>query len=512
MLEKQDSTFTKHLNHFFAAIVKLGQLRKRMNQHMEGKYSPKLIAMTSTAIATLLMIIMLFFPNYLGVADDGSVSDVMQSAGIYYMQTDVSDVYNNFFIKKYSNVLSDYAVMGNNMNSQVLLVKLSVFLDNLVTRDIFYDIRFLALIYGIFYVPAVYLLIKQACQRVKKFSEGIVISLSGILIFSDVAYISYFNSFYPEAIWFISLMYCVGAALSFQNQRSGYLDTGSIAVIVIAGIVLITSRKQAACIGFLLSVFCLKLLFVRKEWKWGLICSGAAFILSITSISALVNLSSDFDQTSKFHAMTRGVLFESNNPGETLSEFGISTSYEMLTDVSAYDYLPLVTSTDESLTEDFLNKYTQVDVASYYVRHPGSFIRMLDVAIKSCFGIRREYCGNYEKSVGLPKRARSIFWSSWSTFKNNSAPKTIGYLVVLTGVLIMLFGRGYSIRSYENRRNTVFLDMMMVVLFICLIEAGITIVNSGDAEMVQHCFLVSYGVDIITYFVFSELVHKINIF
>ena len=513
-MEKQEEELgvVKQLNILLAVANRIGQFRKRLNKHMEGKYSPKLIALIATATATLVMIIMLFFPHYLGVADDGSVSKVMQSAGVFYMQTEVSDIYNNFFVRRYSNVLSDYAVMGDYMNSQVLVVKAAVYLDNFVTKDIYFDIRFLALLYGIFYVPALYLLIKQACMRVKKFSEGVVIGVTGVLIFTDVAYITYFNSFYPEALWFISLMYCVAAALSFQNIRSGYLDFVNIVVIVIAGIVLTMSRKQAAGIGFLLTVFCLKLLFVRKDWRWGIICSAAAFLLSITSLAAVVNLDSDFNETSKFHAMTRGVLFESDNPGETLSKFGINASYEMLTDVSAYDYLPLVTATDDTLKDGFLNQYSEVDIATYYVRHPGSFFRMLDVAIKSCFGIRREFCGNYEKTVGLPKKAKSIFWSSWSTFKNNSAPKTIGYLIVLVGAVVVLFSRGYSIRSYENRRNTVFLDMMMVLLFICLLEAGITIICSGDAEMVQHCFLVSYGIDLLTYFVFAEIVHKINIF
>lgn len=510
--KSSESQVVKKLNLFLAVIKKVAHFKKSVNKRMEGKYSPKLIALTATAIAAILMIIMLFMPNYLGVADDGSISDVMQSAGIYYMQTEVSDVYNNYFVKKYSNVMSNYTSRSNYMNSQVVLVKAAVYIDNLITRDKFFDIRFLALLYGIIYIPAIYFLIKQACMRVRRFSEGVVIGGLGVLIFADVAYITYFNSFYPEAIWFISMMYCVAAALSFQEKRRGYADFGALCIFSLSGLVLTLSRNQTACIGILLAIFCIKLMFIRKDWRWGIVCTVAAFILSLVSIVAMLNLKNDFNETSKFHAMTRGVLFQSDNPGETLKEFGIDSSYEMLTDVSAYDYLPLVKATDDTLKEDFLDKYSQTDIGAYYIRHPGSFFSMLDVAIKSCFGIRREYCGNYEKSVGLPKRARSIFFCAWSTFKNNSAPKTIGYLIVLVVAVIMLFGKGYSIRPYEERRNTVFIDAMMVVLFVCLTQAAVTIVNSGDAEMIQHCFLVSYGIDILTYFVLSEIMHKINIF
>ncbi len=507
-----ESKLAKNLNKVVTFFRGIRQSRHRVNTRMEGKYSSTLIALVATAVASIIMIIMLFIPNYLGVADDGSISRVMKSAGVYYIQTEVSDIYNNYFVKEYSNVLSGYEVKDTYFNSQVVIVKAAVLLDDLITKDKFFDIRFLALIYGCLYVPAFYLLVKQACMRVEKFSEGVVIAFVGTLMFSDVAYLTYFNSFYPEAMWFISLMYCLAAALSFQTSRSSFRDLGSLFLIVIAGTVLTTSRKQTAIIGILLGVFCLKLLYTRRHWFWGVFCVMAAFFLTFLSITCLINMNSDFTETSKFHAMTRGVLFESDNPAETLSEFGIDSSYEMLTDVSTYDYLPLVQASDIVLQKDFLDKYTIVDIATYYVRHPGSFFRMCDVAIKSCYGIRREYCGNYEASVGMPARAKSIFGSIWSTFKNNSLPKTIGFLIVLVVAIIMLFGKGYSIRLTEDRRSTVFIDMMMVVLLICLSQAAVTIINSGDAEMVKHCFLISFGIDIMIYFVFAEIVHKINIF
>lgn len=502
----------KLLNRIADVFRAVGAKKNELNKKMEGKYSPGLIALFCTVAAAVLSFCMLFLPNYLGVADDGSVSKVMNACRIYYLLTDAEDIYNNYFVKTYSNIASDGRVQGTYFNSQVLFVKIAVFLDDLFTRDIYFDIRFLGLLYVIFYIPALYSIIKQACIRVKKFSEGSVIGLVGVLIFSDVAYITYFNSFYPEALWMISLMYFVGAAMSFQNKRRMLQDVLQLIVMVVSGIVLLSSRQQTACLGIVFSVFFLKLLFARKNWKWGVVCVLSALSVSILSIACMINLESDFDETSKYHAMTRGVLFESEDPGKTLREFGIEESYEMLTDSSAYDFLPIVKATDPVLQEGFLDNYTKFDIVVYYVQHPKFFLGLMDVAIKSCFGIRREYCGNYEKSVGLPGRARSIFWGMWSTFKNNSAPKTIGFLVILTAAIIMLFAKGYSIRPNRERRSTVFMDMLITVLLICIFTAAVTIVNSGDAEMVQHCFLISYGMDIMIFYVFAELAHKINIF
>ena len=209
--------------------------------------------------------------------------------------------------------------------------------------------------------------------------------------------------------------------------------------------------------------------------------------------------------------MTRGVLFSSSDPAETLAEFGIDSSYELLADASAYDYLPFVRSEDSSLYQGFMDKYTIQDIGIYYLRHPGSLFGMIDVSIKQGMDMRRSNCGNYEKEAGFPEKAKSLFWSGWSSFKELSAPKTVGYLILLTGSVILLFYKDYLVHPMGNRRNTVFLDMLLMVLAALLSQSIVVIVSSGDAEMVQRLFLVGLSIDIMTYCVFAELLHKLRI-
>lgn len=512
MVTERKSKAVKRINSFAAFFRRLAAQKRRINEEMEGKYSPSLIALCAAFGAAVLMILMLFVPNYLGVGDDGSFYQVMEAAGISYVSDTAAKDSNEFFNRVYAYDSSGYPQGDKMLNSQILIVKAAVKLDNLITGDNYFDIRMLALVYGIFYVPAVYLLIRQACMRVKRFSEGIVIGGLGVLIFADVAYITYFNSLYPEAVWFISLLYCVAGTVSFQENRSPLREFGSLFLIAGSAIVLMTSRAQCAFIGIIFAIYCLKFLLTRKEWSFRVACVLTSFVLSIMAIAGMAGLESDFTQTDKFHAMSRGVLFGSNDPSETLKEFGIDTSFELLADASVYDPIPLVRVEEEIIRENFLNKYSVSDIGRYYIRHPGKFIRMMDIAIKSCFGIRRDQCGNYEKSVGLPGGARSPFWSLFSRFKDSSAPKTIGYLLVLVIASCLLFGREYSLRPLEDKRSTVLLDSIAVLLLICISQAGITIVNSGDAAMIRHCFLVSASMDIMTYFVFAQIAHKLDIF
>lgn len=499
------------LNFFTRLLNRFRELRKRVNQRMESRYSPSIIALVVTCISVILLIIMLFLPNYLGVADDGSISKVMNGVGVSYLESDVDEIYNNYFVRVYSNVLTEYQMASSNLSSHIIIVKTAVWLDNLFTHDKYFDIRFLGLIYGLLYAPALWLFVRQACVRVKRFSEGMVIGIFGVLIFADVSYITYFNSFYPEALWFIAFLYCVGAGLASQEKRSGGKDFALLMLVMASGLILVSSRQQCAVIGIILSAYILKLMFIRKHWLWVATCVITATFLSFFSLLCMIRLENDFDVRSKFHAMTRGVLFQSDNPTETLEEFGIDPSYEMLTDASSYDYLPFVQAENVEVLQDFYDKYTVTDITAYYVRHPGKMFAMLDVAVKAAFSIRRSYCGNYEISVGLPKQAKSLFWSGWSTFKENSAPKTIGYVIILIAGIVLLYGKSYSLRPKEDRRSTVVLDTLIMVVFVCFSQAIIAIINSGDAELIQHCFLLGFGIDIVSYFVLAEVLHKLNI-
>ncbi len=511
MNNREEKGPVPYINFF---IKRLQGIRKRIgkiNSIMEGKYSPALLASVVTVITALITILILFLPNYLGVANDGSTDGIMKSAGFYYINKDSDTNYGDYFIKTYTEVASGEEVQGNVWNSQLIFFKAAKALDQLFTRDSIFDIRFLALIYFLLYLPALYLIIRQSCERVKNFSEGALIAGVGLIIFSDVGYMTYFNSFYPEAIWFLAILYCVGGYMSFQKKRSGYKDLSALVLIVISGSILVSSRRQCAVMGFILAISIIRLITVRRSFIWGGVCIASAFLLSMLSFVCILGYPSDFNETSKLHAMTRGVLFSSADPAKTLTEFNIDPSYELLADASAYDYLPFVRSGDNSLYHGFMDQYTIPDIGIYYLRHPDSLIGMIDVSIKQGMDMRRSNCGNYEKEAGFPKKAKSLFWSLWSSFKELSAPKTVGYLILLTVAVIILFYKGYSLRRVEDRRNTVFLDMLIMVLAFLLSQSIIVIVNSGDAEMAQRLFLVGLSIDIMTYCVFGELLHKLRI-
>lgn len=481
--------------------------RQVFNDYMRGRYSDRLIGICAAVLCALLIIIMLFLPPYLGVANDGSIAitQVMNASGLQYINKDAAGIYNDYYVKTYQQTPPS----DTSQSIHVAFIKAAMLLDNLFTGDGLFDMRFLALIYGLLYVPAVGLLIKEAAGRVAFFSESVVVGLLGVIIFADVSYITYFSSFYPEALWYVLLLYPVAAAVSFQkDKKSNFLF---LILFTAAGVLICLTRRQCAMFGIIMAAFMFKQIIIKKEVNWRILSVVSAAVLIAACFYSQFRLPDDFTQTNKLHAMTRGVLLQSDNPEQTLAEFDIDPRYSVLSDTSTYEYYPFVEGDGAVLKKDFLDQYTTFDISLHYLKHPMSMLSMLDLSVKASINVARSYCGNYEESTGMPKMAKSIFWSAASIFKDRSAPKTVGFVIVLIIAYVAMLGSGFSRRKRRVRKRDVMLDVLVMITVMGMAQAFLIVICSGDAEMIRYGFFVGASIDLLIFFVLTELLHKMNI-
>ena len=239
-----------------------------------------------------------------------------------------------------------------------------------------------------------------------------------------------------------------------------------------------------------------------------------ALLMSTTAVVSMNTLETGFTSTSKYHSMTKGVLFQSANPEETLKEFGINPSYSILTNFSAYDYYPFVFPDNEKLQDGFMKEFNTLDIAKFYWKNPRALIRMLDISVRDTIYLRRNYCGNFEISAGMPPMGQSIMWSIWSFFKVNTMPRTIGYLILLLVALILL----YRWLSRQNQDGPdmgyvqILQPLVILIIGVGISQALVCIIMSGHAEFGQRAFLLGLAMDIILYLFICKLLLVMKIF
>lgn len=479
--------------------------RHWLNHYMKQRYSAGRLAAFSVLVGAFISILILFVPSYLGVANDGIGNKKMSESGLKYLESDTESFSNDYFDRVYERTTSD----REGVSSHLFCIDIAKAMDDFFTKDNLFDIRFLALIYMIFWLPGMYLVIRAALERVSYFTEGTVLAVLGTIMFSDISYITYFNSLYTEGLIFICLLYVAGGALLLHKE--GKRDRLLVVIITTAGVILILSEKRCFLAGIILAVFLFSQIRIFKQMNMKMLCLLCSVILLAGSITGIYKCSDEFDENAKFHAMTRGVLLQSTDPEGELANMKIDHSYTVLTDCSLYDEYPIAEISNPLIQNGFLDKYEDGDIMLFYLRHPGALVSMWDLGVKAAFDLRRSYCSNYEESAGMPAMGKSIFWSAWSTFKERSAPKTIGYVLVLTIAFSVMAGKKVFHKRNVRRWEFVYFTVMLMLVFLCMADLSYVIIKSGDSQFIQYNIISGTVMDLLFYYVMAEMLHKLNI-
>lgn len=505
-MEQHNKSFRYDLADYAKKTIRfVSDGRKRFNRKVAGVYSPKRTALIGVLAIAMICIILLFIPDYTGLADDGSLSDIMSAAGLGYRAQDLQQPAGAYFVRVYLHSTES----GKAVSFHVFLIKMAETLDNWLTSDNLFDIRFLALIYVILFLPAVYLLLREILERVRYPSEALFLMILGIIIFGDVSYIVFFNSLYPDALSIIAMIYILSLCLSLQRENA-VMNQLSFAGLTVAGVMMAFTERCCAAVVIALILFCLRQTMMdHADFQVRILAALTAAVLMAGTVVGMNVGVKRFTIDSKLNAMTSGVLLESMNPAESLKNFGIDSRFELLTDTSSYDNYPLVIAQNSDLIENFYPHYNTLKLALYYAGHPGAWISLVELGTRAAFNIRRDYIGNFELSAGYAKAARSPWFSSFSNFKMTSAPGTIGYLVVLSVVYSALLRKKRTVLMSERRRS------IAVDTFWMAIGSGIffttnIILHSGSSELARYNVIYSICIDFVTFLFMAEILHRLN--
>ena len=490
-------------------VALLWSRRRQFNKWMAKRYTPRFLALIGTGVCLAAAVIALFVGPCLGVANDSIGNQKMLEYGLSYREADRGEEPERFASNEYfTRVYGKSPLEQPIHSSQNLIVKAAMALDTVFTGDNLFDVRFLGALYLILYLPGVYLMLRGGLERVSYFSEAVVLAVAGVLFFSDISYLVFFNSLYSDAIIFISLLYIAGGSMCLHTEKKA--QVGLLLVIAAAGVMLCLLEKRFFLAGLLTAVLLGGHTRVLTS-PGRIVAGGLAAILIGTSVFSFFWCGEEFDDVSKVHSVTRGILLDSQTPDKTLEELGIGNSYSLLADQSLYDYYPPSEISNPALQEGFLDRYSAVDVGLYYLKHPGSMVFMWNNAVRSALRLRRDYCGNYERSAGMPAMGKSVFWSAWSMFKERSLPSTIGYVLLLMIVYTAMSGRKVFNRKAVQRWDYVYYITMLAVTFIGMADITAVICRSGDSQLVQFSMTLGAALDILLYFVIAEILHKLNI-
>ncbi|WP_042200227.1 membrane protein [Paenibacillus camerounensis] len=454
----------------------------------------------------LITVIALFTAPYIGMADNGDYFRNIYSNGLYFSQPDYDSQYFGYFVKHFG-IYQYFNENGATLDSsQSIFIKLAIGLNKLLFSSTVFDIRFQAAIYTLLYVLAVYLLVEAiTCRMTRK--QGMLCALVAVFVFGDTGYTAYFNSFYSESIVLIMMLYVFAAWLLLYRKR--YNDYFLLALFLISGLLLTTSKQQNAPVGIILAVLGIMLFWVRRDRIFRGLTLISLILLMTSGVLTYLNISKEFVNINQYHAMTRGVLKDSANPETSLKSFGIDEQYAILKNNIYYEQYGTVDVNSPLLEKEFYSKYGFVSILKYYLANPDQFSSILDVAAQSAFTIKPAAMGNYEQSAGMDFRAQSHFFALYSLLKGILAPKTFGFILLWMALVIGLYMPSF-IQALKARDPRGMQRMALIVASMAVGLSGImvSIIGAGDADISKHEFLFTLAFDLVSVLAVSGVIGR----
>ncbi|MDV7719449.1 hypothetical protein GA840_06245 [Pediococcus ethanolidurans] len=465
--------------------------------------SPALLAVI---LAAIISGILLFINPIHGLADNGDFYRAMLGNGIYRLPHPsnqyLSYVIPKFGIMKYFNE-NNVAVFS----SQSLFIQLALVLNRLFYSRTIFDIRFLGVVYYVFYLGGIYLLTKSLVYPYKKM-HSYVVALLVVVMFADSSFTLYFNSFFAEPGMLIAMLYAFGALMAIAH-KCYQKNWPMVLLFFVSSIILITNKQQNAPLALSFMVITIGLFFLPQVRARKLLLGlGMLGILIAGGVTyALIN--TEFSTVNQYQAFTHGVLMETGDPSHKIAKGGISQQFALMrTD----DYYPktyaAVKPSGKLVTKKLTKRVGLAWVVRYYASNLKQFGQLLDVAAKDVMVTQVKAVGDYTKSSGVKPGAQVTYFTAFSAYMGAFFPGKFAFLCLLAIAFIAVYGVSFYLDLKSGKitgiiRFFLVLGLMTMVIFVPIIS----IIGDGDADLAKHLFMVPLNLDLVIIQFIADILH-----
>ncbi|WP_446686429.1 glycan biosynthesis hexose transferase WsfD [Paenibacillus hodogayensis] len=439
--------------------------------------------------AAAVMVYVLFVKPIVGIADNGDFLRIMTSAGLDYLDPNLSyeDKYFGNFIREFKMIPLG---IGGYASTQVPLVIIATWLNKLThSRDVF-DMRYMAVVYGIMLLAAFW--VASRYHRSLPLAGRIALAILLVVVFADVGYTGYFNSLFGEPVSFVFLLLTVAFALAAATREEP--SRKLLIAFFVCAIFLTGSKVQNAPVGILIALLGLRFLGLRWDTAWRRTVIGFSAFLALGSLAMYVFAPKQLKEINMYQTVFYGVIKDSPTPEKDLEELGVSKELAILAGTNFFTPDTPIPQRDPRMYESFYDHMSHGKIALFYLKHPVRLIHKLEIAAQNGMTIRPYYLGTYEKSEGMSRGAVSEKFGLWSEWKRSLLPNSLWFLLPFYLVYYAVLWLEW--RYAASLGGRIYTETFALIGLIGLVSFLIPVIGDGEADLSKHLFLFNVCFDL----------------
>lgn len=259
--------------------------------------------------------IILFLPPIYGVSDNGIYGGILKSNGLAFL--DKGNAYYTDFIPQYKILQYYNPNQYHAFSLQNLFIQIAILLNRIFFSKTIFDIRFLAIIYFILYLFGVYILLRALTKNVTR-RQAYILSLLTIFLIGDTNYMVYFNSFYPQALVYLLLIYFVGLSIIAYQQTSlrklSIIFTAQLVVTI--SFSLVAPGTDVFSIASFVTLWSVLIYVKRSMIKKSILVAILGTIPII--ILGVYLVGNPYQNKDMYNSVSLGILMENKDPAKSL--------------------------------------------------------------------------------------------------------------------------------------------------------------------------------------------------
>jgi len=495
-----------------ATLVRFGRLLARtlFPGTMDTGYQPqwKVASITGAAVLVLL-IIRLFVPTAVGMADQGDGQRLLCQLGVanvapsnYVLMW--QHIYTQWIPHQWYGETCGMLGSGNAyLSSQLLLLWPAKFLTPMFGMGFGLDTRAVGIVCALAFSVLLMFFVAFLPGRI-----GFRVMMAALVaaVMADGVFVDFFISPYSEAACFLGVFAMFVAML--YMWRKGHPTLLGIVFFTAASLFTITAKTQMVAV---LPVAIGALLWrsthrgpsfaqwTRIHWPWGetpkspnrLQRAIPAFIAIGLLVGGTVGYylvqPRDLGELNRYNAIFVEMLPNSDNPKGDLQWFGLDPAMSSAAGTT-------VASTNSAIFmpgyKDFNTKVTQVKIIEFYVVHPNRLVSMLDRGLDAMAHPVLSYLGSYTADSGQAASAKEHRWPivQGISVVFASVPALFIFVELLTPVL----GIAVASRRRLGRQSRAFGMASALWVGSLILQFWAVMLSEGASEIYKHMIVVTF--------------------
>jgi hypothetical protein len=372
--------------------------------------------------------------------------------------------------------------IGGYISSEIIILLLATLLAKIFSTNGLFDIRILAMIYAVVFLFAMYWLLKL--NKYKEQWKNIIIAILFIIVFADVGYSSFFNSFFGEPVSFTFMLLTLAAVHILLNKIKP--SSWILIFFFFAAFFLVGAKVQNAPLGILLALFTLRFWHLRADRTWKTLVLTVSVMLVVISAVVYVSVPNGIKQANQYQTVFYGILKDSPNPKKDLTELGINPELAVNAGTNYFTKNPVIKQQAPIMKEQYYPNIDHKKVAMFYLKHPMRFISKLEVAADRSMA-NTSYLGSYEKKANLGYGAISHTFNAWNKFKRVYIPNTLIFITLF--ILAYFFILIMKYYRTKERKQRIYLELYLLIGLMAVISFIVPIIGDGEADFSKHLFM-----------------------